>query len=534
VDHGEEAWLLKSEERGNDATILDSRHHDGRAWTAGNLARPLAHGAVYFAELLREIESLGPGDLLLFTDWRGDPDEPLGTDGSQVGQTLCRAARRGVVVKGLVWRSHLDRLQFSQRENRHLGQEIEAAGGECLLDMRVRPGGSHHQKFVVLRHRDRPDLDVAYVGGIDLCHSRNDDADHHGDPNPQPMAAVYGPRPPWHDLQLEIRGPAVGDVEAIFRERWNDPAPLTRNPVHRIADVLRRDDTRPDPLPEQWPDPPACGPHIVQLLRTYPYRRRGYSFAPAGERSIARGYRKAIDQARSLIYLEDQYLWSREVIATFADALERSPSLHLIAVIPRFPDQDGRMSLPPNLIGRAQALELLYEASGDRVAVYSIENHAGTPVYVHAKCCVLDDVWASIGSDNLNLRSWTHDSELSCAVLDTTLDVREPKALPSGHHPRAYARDLRLSLAREHLDRPPGADDDLCDPVTAFHAFADAAAALDAWYDGGRTGPRPPGRLRGYVLPTLSPRTRRWAGPLYRTIYDPDGRRRSMRRAHAF
>ena len=59
-------------------------------------------------------------------------------------------------------------------------------------------------------------------------------------------------------------------------------------------------------------------------------------------------------------------------------------------------------------------------AGGDRVAVYGIENHAGTPVYVHAKVCVVDDTWATVGSDNINLRSWTHDSELSLAVLDET------------------------------------------------------------------------------------------------------------------
>ena len=54
--------------------------------------------------------------------------------------------------------------------------------------MRVRPGGSHHQKFVVLRHPGRPELDVAFVGGIDLCHSRHDTAAHHGDPQPEPIA----------------------------------------------------------------------------------------------------------------------------------------------------------------------------------------------------------------------------------------------------------------------------------------------------------------------------------------------------------
>ena len=61
-------------------------------------------------------------------------------------------------------------------------------------------------------------------------------------------------------------------------------------------------------------------------------------------------------------------------------------------------------------------------AGHDRFAIYDVENTAGTPVYVHAKVVVIDDVWAMIGSDNLNRRSWTHDSELSCAVLDAEHD----------------------------------------------------------------------------------------------------------------
>ena len=41
--------------------------------------------------------------------------------------------------------------------------------------------------------------------------------------------------------------------------------------------------------------------------------RTEYDFARHGERSIARGYTKAVPRARRLIYLEDQYLWSKEV-----------------------------------------------------------------------------------------------------------------------------------------------------------------------------------------------------------------------------
>ena len=273
----------------------------------------------------------------------------------------------------------------------------------------------------------------------------------------------------------------------------------------------------------------------VQVLRTYPARRPGYPFAPQGERSIARGYLNALRRAHRLIYVEDQYLWSDEIVNHFADALAANPDLHLIAVIPRFPDQDGRVSLPMNLVGRQQALDLLNAAAPGRVAVYGIENHEGTPVYVHAKVCVIDDVWASVGSDNVNRRSWTHDSELSCAVLDSARDEREPRVIDRfGSGARVFARDLRLQLAREHLDRAGDDDTDLVDPAGAFAAFAETAERLEAWHAGGRSGPRPPGRLRPYRFDRLSPATLRWATPMYRMVADPDGRPRRLRRSARF
>lgn len=77
-------WLLTSRERGNPATSLDDRHADKLAWSTGNEVRPLVHGAAYFAELLAGVNELRAGDSLLFTDWRGDPDELLAGAGSEV------------------------------------------------------------------------------------------------------------------------------------------------------------------------------------------------------------------------------------------------------------------------------------------------------------------------------------------------------------------------------------------------------------------------------------------------------------------
>jgi phosphatidylserine/phosphatidylglycerophosphate/cardiolipin synthase-like enzyme len=521
----EDDWLLNRQERGNDATAIPNI-------SGGNLARPLIHGSEYFDRLVDEVAALEPGDYLLFTDWRGDPDERMRDEGPTVAELFGAAAQRGVVVKGLVWRSHLDKLRFSEAENRHLGEHVEAAGGEVLLDQRVRRGGSHHQKFVVLRHLRYPDRDVAFAGGIDLCHSRRDDAEHRGDPQAAPMAKAYGSTPPWHDVQVEVRGPVVGALDRTFRERWLDPRnPDVHNPIAHAVDAFRHADLSAGDLPPLPPDPAPCGPHTIQLLRTYPAMIPPSPYAPKGERSVARGYSKAVRRARRLIYLEDQYMWSAAVARLFARALSENPRLQLVVIVPRVPDQDGALALPPNYVGREQALDVCRQAGPERVHVFDVENHQGTPVYVHAKVCIVDDVWASIGSDNFNRRSWTHDSELSIAVLDPTPDEREP-VHPDGqlNVARRFARDLRLRLWREHLDRPDDRDDsDLIDPDEAVEVFRKSAEALQAWYDGGRQGARPPGRVRPHQPERLTLRTKLWAEPVYRLFYDPDGRPWRMR-----
>ena len=306
-------WLLTAHERGNPDTSLDARHADGRAFTTGNEVTPLVHGRTYFEALCEAVSATRAGDLVLFTDWRGDPDEQV-VEGVSVSGLLCRAAERGVAVKGLVWRSHLDVLRFSSEENRRLGAEIEAAGGECLLDMRVRPGGSHHQKLVVVRYRDHPERDVAFVGGIDLCHSRRDDRRHRGDPQGVDMAQDVR-RPP-----AVARHPGRGARTRGRRRRGHLPGAVggSRRRCRATRYALARsrldgEELRGRPLPAAGRRPArvrrpgGAGPaHLPVPAVELPVR-------PRGERSIARAYGKALRRARSLVYLEDQYLWSAEV-----------------------------------------------------------------------------------------------------------------------------------------------------------------------------------------------------------------------------
>ncbi|SFO05395.1 PLD-like domain-containing protein [Pseudonocardia ammonioxydans] len=545
-------WFLTGEERGNDVTRL-------RAWTEGNTVGALVHGDRYLPRLAGTVAATGAGDAVLFAGWRADAGQRLAEHGPTVAEALCGAARRDVRVRGLLWRSHSGLLGYHARENRRVADAVADAGGAVLLDQRVRVLGSHHQKLVAVRHRDRPEDDVAFVGGIDVDLGSRDDARHTGDPQAERSGSEYGPHPAVHDVQLELRGPAVRDVEQVLRERWEDPSPLSGMPWHPVSALgtaRHRADTR---FPGAAADPPATGGCAVQLLCTYPNRWPRHPSAPRGERSIARGYSKALGRAERIVYVEDQYMWSVDVARVFAAALRRSPRLHLIAVVPRMPDVTSRAYLDTAGLGHAEALAIVQQAGGDRVQVLDVENRRNAPVYVHAKLCIVDDVWAAVGSDNFNMRSWTYDTELAAAVVDTERDPRAP-ADPAGHGDgaRRFARDLRLELMREHLElgrSDSGADyhgadcdgadchgadchgadchhdADLLDPDRAAATVRESAAALEAWHAGGCRGPRPPGRLRPHTRrQTGLPRRHRWfTAPVYRSFLDPDGRPLGMR-----
>ena len=178
-----------------------------------------------------------------------------------------------------------------------------------------------------------------------------------------------------------------------------------------------------------------------------------------------------------------------------SEALRSNEDLHLIALVPRYPEQGGRASEPPERVGHDEAVGQVVEAGGDRGAIYDLENDEGTPVYVHAKVCVVD-VWAIVGSDNLNLRSWTHDSELSCAVLDATRDARAPSD-PGGLGDGARVSPATCASADGRAPRPQGRRGVSPGPARGVReTWAKAADELEGWYAGGCVWPRPPGRVQ--------------------------------------
>ena len=195
-------------------------------------------------------------------------------------------------------------------------------------------------------------------------------------------------------------------------------------------------------------------------------------------------------------------------------------------VVPRYPDSDGPLAGPPSRIGQLQAISMLKRVAPDRVGIFDLENEAGTPIYIHAKICVVDDTWFTIGSDNFNRRSWTTDSELTCAVFDTS--AGHPDSSARAGSGVGLARDLRLQLWSEHLGTDV-ADAALLDPAAGLDLWRASAAALDRWHASGSSGPRPAGRVRRHTPEPVSRLQRLWASPVNRLGVDPDGRPRPLR-----
>jgi hypothetical protein len=292
-------WLLTTDERGNDATAIDVEHEEGWAWTVGNRVIVHVDGAAYFTRLYQLLSGLGAGDWVYLTDWRIDATRRLAGPGTELGPLLVQLARHGVAIRGLLGRSHASLVRFNQDANRVLSTMVNR-----------------------------------------LSRGRADGPDHRGDPDPVRIDPRYGRRPPWHDLQLEVHGPAVLDVDFTFRERWEDHTPADhRNPLRTMWRRVSHEPRR-RALLRRLPPPPV-GSQVVQVLRTYPARHRAIPFAPEGERSIARAYLKALRRAQTLVYIEDQYLWGTLVSDALAAALRASAELRMIIVVPRYPDRDG-------------------------------------------------------------------------------------------------------------------------------------------------------------------------------------------------
>jgi phosphatidylserine/phosphatidylglycerophosphate/cardiolipin synthase-like enzyme len=330
---------------------------------------------------------------------------------------------------------------------------------EAVADPKERPLHCHHEKITVI------DDGVAFVGGIDLTTESGD----RFDTNAHPARGELG----WHDAACLLRGPAVTDVAAHFAQRWRD---LTGNP-----------------LPEPSLAPPT-GDVEVQIVRTVP--EHVYETVRGGDFRILESYVRAFRSAQRLIYLENQFLWSSEIVQILLDKIVHPPSddFRLVLVLPAKPNsgRDDTRGQLADLIeaddGAGRVLACTLRALGER---------GPCPVYVHAKIGIVDDRWLTLGSANLNEHSLFNDTEMNVVTCDADL-----------------ARATRLRLWAEHLERSE--QEVSADPVRVVRELWKPIA--EEQYERRQAGLPPTHRL--CLLPGVSRRSRRLLGPLQGLLVD--------------
>jgi phosphatidylserine/phosphatidylglycerophosphate/cardiolipin synthase-like enzyme len=365
----------------------------------GNAVEVLIDGAEAFPRIAAELRAAESH--VYMTGWYMSPGFALTREGEPtiLRNLLAELAER-VDVRVLLWAgAPLPLFRPSRRDVREVRQTLAEAGIRCALDSRERPMHCHHEKTIVIDDR------VAFVGGIDLT---SQDGDRY-DTSDHPARAQMG----WHDVTTCLRGPAVGDVADHFRLRWSE---VTSEPF-------------PPPSP-----PEEAGPVEVQVVRTVP--ERIYDALPRGDFRIVESYIRALRCAERLIYIENQFLWSREIYEILCEKLRtvESDEFRIVALLPAKPNSGGDDT--------RGALAELIEADGDRgrflaCTLFARANGVADPVYVHAKVAVVDDRWLTVGSANLNEHSLFNDTEMNLVTHDADL-----------------ARETRLRLWAEHLELP--------------------------------------------------------------------------------
>ena len=292
------------------------------------------------------------------------------------------------------------------------------------------------------------------------------------------------PRMPWHDIHMQIVGQPARDLTRHFVQRWNY--------------ILRqRKPTRPTPflLPPPDFDPAELdalglkGTCEVQILRSACWWSLGTP--DQAERSILNAYIKLIEQSEHFVYVENQFFISScEVEGTrienqIGDALveriirasqnrEDWRAFILIPLMPGFQNtvdqQDGtsiRLIMQcqyrsicrgeASIFGRIRAQGIEPE---DYIQFYSLRSWGKIgptkqlvteQLYIHAKCMIVDDRIAIIGSANINERSMlgSRDSECAAVVRDTDMQWSTMNGEP--YLVGRFAHTLRMRLMREHL-----------------------------------------------------------------------------------
>lgn len=283
-------------------------------------------------------------------------------------------------------------------------EKMRSAGLQILIFNSLNPFSStgewnpnrrNHRKMLIV------DGAIGFIGGINISDVYSSgSAGGSGSSGKRKISQVDAPASssdglPWRDTHIRIEGPAVTDLVKVFLWAWQTQQgpPLEKR--------------------EFFPKLDEAGPHIVRILANEPGEEQGHS--------IYLTLMSAIGSARESIYVTMAYFVPDPA---FIEALKQAArrDVEVVLILPGFSDSSMVFHA-----GRSHYQDLL--EAGVRI-------HERHDVLLHAKTAVIDGVWSTVGSSNLDWRSFLLNYEINAVVLGKQFGARMQAA---------FNEDLALS-----------------------------------------------------------------------------------------
>lgn len=253
-----------------------------------------------------------------------------------------------------------------------------------------------HRKLLVIDGR------TAFIGGINFSrvHSGGSFVRRRSPAASTAPVAAATPAglPAWRDTHLRIEGPVVDEFQKLFMQTWT------------------KQHGAPVPAANYFPVLAARGGEMVRAIGSTP------------------------DDAHSLIYL------------TLISAISRSER-HVYLTNAYFVPDPQLLDALINAAGRGVDVRLLLPGKSDSgIAFHAGRSHygallrAGVKIHerrdamLHAKTATIDGVWSTVGSTNLDRRSFLHNDEIDAAILGREF---------ASQMEAAFSTDLKASQAMD-------------------------------------------------------------------------------------
>lgn len=251
-----------------------------------------------------------------------------------------------------------------------------------------------HRKLLIVDGR------TAFLGGINISSVYSGGSSSGG------MRARPAGTPAWRDTDLQLEGPVVAELQKLFLATWESQkgAPLAEK--------------------NYFPRLESAGREVVRAIGSSP--EEPYSLIYATLLS-------AIESAETSVHLTNAYFVpDPQLLAALEAAAGRSVDVKLI-----LPSQTDSW--------------LVFHAGRryyDRLLRAGVKIHERRGGILHSKTALIDGVWATVGSTNLDWRSFLHNYELNAVVLGADFG-RQVQAM--------FDKDLAASdaIALEQWQRRP-------------------------------------------------------------------------------